>query len=255
MAIPSFDELLERAKQVAERREEREATDRTSGLAAKGISDFVNTLLFTQGQDRETYTGAVSPEGAFTSFATPKRTGLSLSERIFGGETLKPGDVPGDKIPVTRAEAISNITLGRKEKSAENLLKLKLDAQVAARKQTILQRNQPLIKEVSDLVYSTFGIEPLNKPVLSYGDASTLLRSKGLSDSEFFRELGLNIQLEKDPLFGISPETREEIKGKLGKGRGRLPEKTGTIRVRKKSDGKTGTLPVSEFDPNIYEKL
>lgn len=99
MPVPSFDELLSQAREIG--RIKKEAGDFPRGeLIAKSVSDFVNKLLFTQGQDRATYSSQLDPStGKVTSLSTPQVSGRSLFEKMLGIRGYE--GQPSGMIPLT----------------------------------------------------------------------------------------------------------------------------------------------------------
>src|SRR3990167_985134 len=102
MAIPSFDELLQQAKALGESRQPSAAYK-----GVKGGFQFLDKLLNTGFQPRETYGGAVSPEGEVTAFDTSKSQGGTVLQQLFGGPRLEQNDLAGGKIPIGRDKAAS----------------------------------------------------------------------------------------------------------------------------------------------------
>ena len=99
MPVPSFDELLSQAREIG--RIKKEAGDFPRGeLIAKSVSDFVNKLLFTQGQDRATYSSQLDPStGKVTSLSTPQVSGRSLFEKMLGVQGYE--GQPSGMVPLT----------------------------------------------------------------------------------------------------------------------------------------------------------
>ena len=64
MAIPSFNELLQQAREISQQNADSEASARRGQAIAGGVSGFVNQLLTTSTGPEKTYTSTLSPTGS-----------------------------------------------------------------------------------------------------------------------------------------------------------------------------------------------
>ena len=216
MPIPSWEELNELAREVSEsKRDEKVPTEE---LIARGLSDFASKLL-TAGTPTQRFTGSLTEEGIEP---IDVYRGGSLAERMgrFAGGYREDKNVTKG-IPLTQDQtsdfAIKSALERQKQTGRMDLQGLRNKARMAGGR--VNASSQPLNKDVSDYIYGSIDIDPSGKRVLTFGEANILLRGKGLDTSEFFRDLGIDIQLGKDFLGEVSAETKATVAEKRG-GRG-----------------------------------
>ena len=102
MATPSFDELLSEARRISAAKTQAAGFPRGE-LIAKSVSNFVNTILNTQGKEHQTFVGSVDPNtGEVSPYAQPQTSGRSLMERMMGVQGM---DESQTGIPLTREDA------------------------------------------------------------------------------------------------------------------------------------------------------
>ncbi len=266
MPTPSFDEILSRARTIADQNAQGPSTGER---AAKGISQFVSSILNASTGEKKTVGGYLSPQGKLNT-SDPYTTGGTLLETLarhaFGGGGPKT-PAPEGSIPLS-PEQTGDFTMksalqGQKYDALTNIANIRAKAMAKAAGGRISTTTHPMVKEASDYVWALIGKDPeteLNLPILTYGDADRMLRAKGIDTNTELKSIGYDISLNKDPLFGVQPADRARIQGTLqnaGKPKASAPAPavTGSIRVRLKSTGATGTVPANEFDASLYDKI
>ena len=266
MAIPSFDELLSRARQLGASNSQYPSTGE---LAAKGVSEFVTNLLGASAGEKRDVSGYLTSGGDIKALPKQYKTGGTVLEsvfrKMFGGGVAP--SLPTDSIPLSEAQttdfAMKEALQTRKYDAITKIAGIRATAMQKVAGMKIKTTTQPMIKEASDYVWSLMGRDPSTEtelPILTYGDADRMLRAKGIDTNTELKSIGYDISLNKDPLFGVPPAERSRIQGSLeGAGKGsaktKAPAAPGMIRVRNKSTNQTGSLPQNEFDPNLYEKI
>lgn len=268
MPTPSFDEILTRARQIAD---QNSAGPSTGERAAKGVSQFVSSILNASTGKREDVGGYLDPQGKYKA-VEPYSTGGSLmqvlADRAVNGRRTDP--IPAGSTPLTEEEgrkyATQSSLQNQKYDALYDIAGLRAKAMAKAAGGKITTTTQPVAKEVSDYFWKRFGKDPVtepNLPILTYGAIDRLSRAEGLDTNSELKNIGYEISLNKDPLFGVQPGDRTRIQGRLDNaGKGKVPAAapvapapaSGRISVTEKSTGKTGSIPINEFDPTLYKK-
>ena len=101
MSVPSFEVLLEQAKQIADYKAQ-QAQPQSGELLAKGLSGFFNQVANVPITPRESYIGSVNPATSeYSQFKTPVKMGGSFLEQVFrGGQEA----APEGSIPITQPQ-------------------------------------------------------------------------------------------------------------------------------------------------------
>ena len=252
MPIPSYNEVFERtlamAREVGEAETERNSPN-TSGLLAKGVSDFVSKLLFTPSGERKTYvaglTGDTSgAEGAtpgYVSLDRPIQTGQTLMERFAGKLTgQKPSVLPPGTIPLTQEDAAKyqqeafmqkmkgDQALGVEAKKQEGRIatlkeRAKLFVKASGGSGQAKLATEKMSLEESEYFREKLGLgtDPLGSNLLTYGFVDRALREQGLDSAAEFRGLGLLVAATKDPLGRTPKDVQETVRAAQGSREGK----------------------------------
>lgn len=215
MAIPSFDELLQKAQFLADQQQDNTASVRTNTAIAGGVSGFFDKLLNTPYGKREVYPGYVDPKGTYNAYSTPIRTGQSLGERalgsLFGTDQAQPAS-PSGSVPVTQDQAQDYQTKlfleKQKEAGALDVANVRVKGMIDAAKQrasgggAMLQTVPEVVKNniYDEMERRTSGtISAGDRKPITLGEMAEFRRS-GLIGDSFVEQM---VRLLKDPLLGM----------------------------------------------------
>src|SRR3990167_1009439 len=213
MPTPNFDEILEQAKQYQSFKSEQEASERTSGLIAKGFSGLVESLLKAEVKPKEIFTSYLDPATDKQESIPRAETGGNVMDvgfrKLFGGDVpLIPPKTVGLSPEESRQFAMQKALLGVK---AENTLAVAKAKAAATLTPGTKEFNTPMNREVSNYFYLKMipglTIEEANiKPLLTYGDAEAI--SQG---DDIWKMVGATISAGKTPLGTLTPEAKETV--------------------------------------------
>lgn len=271
MAIPSFEELLKKAQTLSEQNAERDASTRTNTALASGVSGFFDKLLNTPSGKREVYPGYLNETGEYKNYDTPMRTGQSMGERMLGslfGTNVNQPAPPPNSIPITSDQAVTlrsnQALLGAKFNNQQALQNQRLASALEIAKLRAKSGGKalaaaiPLGETTTNYIWNlVHGTDAPQGTILRKGEADTLLRSKFGDENIFWKGVDADIKMNKDILGQVQPEAKTAIESDIEKHK--KPTKTmfgedAKINVTRISDGVTGTINQSEFDPKIYKK-
>ena len=114
MAVPSFEQLLEQARQISQYKAD-QASPQTGELLAQGLAGLGHSFLNAPIGEKQTYVGAVNPSTSqYTAFKTPQQTGGTVSDlfaRKLSGQDQE--TAPAGSVPITQTQfadkGLSNI--------------------------------------------------------------------------------------------------------------------------------------------------
>jgi len=271
MAIPSFDELLSQARQVAQTAE----SARTGTALAKGLSEGFTKAFLTPPAGTKQFEGYLTPEGEVVN--QPYRTGQSLVERgfgkLFGREQFMP---PVGSVGITQEQGAEfqtkrilekqkgeqAVSLEEKRQTGrESLQNLKNAARNAAFQisGSRIGLDDIMPVEIWKAGLADLGYDPnageFSTP-RTYRAFNVLSIARNRNSQDFFREIGVDLQLSKDILGQPSEEGKKSVREKMQKRKTPFSGfgKTDKIRVIKKATGEHGELDMNEFDSTIYER-
>lgn len=223
MPTPSFDELLTRAREIADQNDQAQRPH-TGELIAKGLSGFVSNLMNTQVSERRSTGGYISPKGQFTALKEPYQSGGNLMQVLAdyamnGQKGQSP--VPEGSYALSPEQSadfgMKSALQNQKYDALTNIANIRAKAMRAGGGK-ISTTIQPMKKEASDYIWALVGRDPESEtalPLLTYGEADRLLRSKGIDTNTELKSIGYDISLNKDPLFGVPPAERTRIQGNI----------------------------------------
>ena len=222
MPTPSFDELLARARQIGEA----EADSRrpsTGMLAAKGASEFVNTLLNTKVSDQRTVGGYLKSDGNYQALDRPYTTGgtflQTLAQRFRNPEGAT--GVPSGAYALTPDQtgefAMKSALEKQKAGTTLEVANIRAKAMIEAamkrggRASGVLSSNVPDI--VRDAVYDEMErrmgttIAPENRTPLNLAHLREF-RQEGYIGDEFTRKM---IPILKDRILGLPEDVVSKV--------------------------------------------
>lgn len=143
MAIPSFESILNEARNQSQRKADLQNSERTNNLIGSQVSNFVNTLGNTPiGGPPSTVVGEINPANQqYTSFATPQQQGLTGFQRMFGMQPYQPQN-PGS-LPVSSSDLGKVIPELFKPNVPVNVLNPQGQSIGTAAKGSILTKSEP----------------------------------------------------------------------------------------------------------------
>lgn len=105
MAVPSFEQLLEQARQISQYKAE-QAQPQTGELLAQGLAGLGHSFLNAPIGEKQTFVGTVDPQTSkYTSFKTPQQTGGTVSDlfaRKLSGQSQE--TTPEGSVPITQTQ-------------------------------------------------------------------------------------------------------------------------------------------------------
>lgn len=189
---------------------------------AKKDKDVVSSEEIAKTTEAKKLAGIVSLNKAIADYR-------SLIEK-YGVAT---GFSPGERTQLDSAKEAINLAL----KGAEDLGALQVsDIELITRMIPDVTKEGFFSSVVPSPFKANRALDTLDQVTSQYADKSRLIYDQLVSRGAEYSGDPYVMQLAKQ--LGISEGSE-----------------TGTIRVKRKSDGMTGTLDANEFDPNVYEKL
>lgn len=214
MPTPTFSELLEQARAVSQRQAESKETSFGESLY-RGLTGFVQPFL----KDRKQFVSTISPEtGEISKLDRPVPEEPSILESMFGVKR------PTEGVPLTQEQqsefGLKSAFESRKQIGREKIVNLKILAQDKARE---LIGSRIGLDDVMPLSIWRAGLAEIGydpdeidfRTPRTYRAFNVLSTGRARNSQDFYRDIGIDVQIGKDILGQITPETKKIIEEKI----------------------------------------